>query len=106
MIEHASVAELKAAIDSGDATVIDVREFFEYQAGHVPGAIHIPMHTIPVRTGEIPAQGKVFVICESGSRSWQVAAFLQQRGIQVINVQGGTGTWRMAGLPLETAVPA
>lgn len=106
MIEHAGVSDLKAAMDRGEATVIDVREFFEYQSGHVPGAIHIPMHTIPVRTDEIPTTGKVYVICESGSRSWQVAAFLLQRGIHVINVHGGTGTWRMAGLPLETAVPA
>lgn len=106
MIEHASVADLKAAMESGTATVIDVREFFEYQSGHVPGAIHIPMHTIPVRMDEIPATGDVYVICESGSRSWQVAAFLQQRGVRVINVHGGTGTWRMAGLPLETAVTA
>ena len=104
MIEHASIAELKAAIERGPATVIDVREFFEYQSGHVPGAIHIPMHTIPVRVDEIPKTGDVYVICESGSRSWQVAAFLQQRGVRVINVQGGTGTWRMAGLPLNTAV--
>lgn len=106
MIEHVSAAELKDAIESGTGTVIDVREFYEYAAGHVPGAVHIPMHTIPVRTDEIPTSGPVYVICESGSRSWQVAAFLQQHGISVINVNGGTGVWRMAGYPIETAVSA
>ncbi len=106
MIEHATVAELKAAMDAGTATVIDVREFFEYQAGHVPGAVHIPMHTIPVRLDEIPTTGEVYLICESGNRSWQVAAFLQQRGVRTVNVQGGTGNWRMAGFPVQTAVTA
>lgn len=106
MIEHADVSDLKAAIDGGEATVIDVRESYEYQSGHVPGAVHMPMHTIALRSGEIQAGGRVYVICESGSRSWQVAAFLQQRGIHVINVNGGTGNWRMSGLPVETAVTA
>ena len=104
MIEQVSVADLKAAIEAGGRTVIDVREHFEYAAGHVPGAVHIPMHTIPVRTDEIPTTGDVYAICESGNRSWQVAAFLAQRGITVKNVHGGTGTWRMAGYPIETAV--
>ena len=101
MIEHATVPELQTALDEGTATVIDVREHFEYSAGHVPGAIHLPMHTIPVRTDEVPTTGDVYVICESGARSWQVAAFLQQRGIRVINVHGGMGGWRMAGFPIE-----
>ena len=106
MIEHAAVPDLKAALDEGRATLIDVREFFEFQAGHVPGAIHMPMHTIPVRLDEIPSGGDVYVICESGSRSWQVAAFLQQRGVRVINVHGGMGSWRMAGFPMQQAVTA
>ena len=106
MIEHATVADLKESLDGDRAVVIDVREFHEYQAGHVPGAIHIPMHTIPVRTSEIPRTGEVYVICESGARSWQVAAFLHQQGIAVVNVQGGTGTWRMAGFPLQAGAAA
>jgi rhodanese-related sulfurtransferase len=106
MIEHAAVPDLKTALDEGRATLIDVREFFEFQAGHVPGAMHMPMHTIPVRMDEIPSSGEVYVICESGSRSWQVAAFLQQRGVRAINVHGGMGSWRMAGFPTEQAVTA
>jgi rhodanese-related sulfurtransferase len=45
------------------------------------------------------------VICESGARSWQVANFLAQRGIDVTNVDGGTSAWRSAGLPLEHGSP-
>ena len=106
MIERATVAELQTAMGSGNARVIDVREFAEFQSGHVPGAVHIPMHTVPLRLADIPSDGSVYVICESGSRSWQVAAFLLQRGITAVDVQGGTGFWRMAGYPLESEVAA
>ena len=52
MIEHATINEVRTAIDTGTVTVIDVREFHEYQSGHVAGSVHIPMHTIPLRTDE------------------------------------------------------
>ena len=106
MIEHATVPDLQTALANGQATLIDVREIAEFEAGHIPGAVHIPMHTVPVRTDEIPTTGAVYVICESGARSWQVAAFLQQRGVRVINVHGGMGSWRMAGFPTQQAVSA
>ena len=99
-MQHASVQELKQALDAGSATVLDVREYFEYEQGHVPGAIHFPMHTIPARLSEVPVGEDVYVICQSGNRSWQVMAFLRQRGIDVINVEGGTGMWQMAGYPV------
>jgi rhodanese-related sulfurtransferase len=100
-----TVADLHHRVSGGGAAVVDVREPYEYAAGHVPGAINIPMATIPVRTQDLP-RGDVFVICESGARSWQVASFLAQRGIEVTNVDGGTGAWRASGLPLEQGTPA
>jgi rhodanese-related sulfurtransferase len=48
----------------------------------------------------------VFIICESGNRSWQVSAFLRQRGIEVVNVEGGTGAWRNAGFPINQGAAA
>jgi rhodanese-related sulfurtransferase len=102
-ITTTTVADLHSRLSQG--AVIDVREPYEYAAGHVPGAINIPMATIPIRIQDLP-KGDVFVICESGARSWQVAAFLAQRGITVTNVEGGTGAWRVAGLPLEAGAPS
>ena len=99
------VADLHQHITRGGAAVVDVREPYEYAAGHVPGAINIPMATVPIRTQDLP-RGDVYVICESGARSWQVASFLAQRGIEVTNVDGGTGAWRASGLPLEQGAPA
>lgn len=104
-IPTTTVTDLHGRVSHGDAAVVDVREPYEYAAGHVPGAISIPMATIPVRLQDLP-RGDVYVICESGARSWQVATFLAQRGIEVTNVDGGTGAWRASGLPLEQGAPA
>ncbi len=71
----------------------------------MPGAISMPMASVPVRLQDLP-RGDVYVICESGARSWQVATFLAQRGIEVTNVDGGTGAWRASGLPLDQGAPA
>jgi rhodanese-related sulfurtransferase len=106
MVEHASVQELKSALDAGTAHVIDVREKFEFDAGHVAGSVLIPMATIPLRVSEIPTDGDVYVICRSGARSWQVAAFLARQGVRVVNVEGGIGAWQWAGLPLQSAATA
>lgn len=104
-IPTTTVTDLHGRVSHGDAAVVDVREPYEYAAGHVPGAISIPMATIPVRLQDLP-RGDVYVICESGARSWQVATFLAQRGIEVTNVDGGTGAWRASGLPIEQGAPA
>jgi len=100
-MQTVTVAELKSALDAGRAAVVDVREPYEFDSGHVPGAINIPMATIPIRMSELPQGTDVYVICESGARSWQVCAFLDRHGVAATNVDGGTGMWRMNGLPLE-----
>jgi len=104
-IPTTTVADLHTRVSQPGVAVVDVREPHEYAAGHVPGAINIPMATIPVRLQDLP-RGDVFVICESGARSWQVASFLAQRSVTVTNVDGGTGAWRSSGLPLEHGAPA
>ncbi|MEK9736077.1 MAG: rhodanese-like domain-containing protein [Candidatus Nanopelagicales bacterium] len=104
-IPTTTVADLHNCLTNGGAAIVDVREPYEYASGHIPGAVSIPMATIPIRIQDLPSSD-VYVVCESGARSWQVAAFLAQRGISVTNVEGGTGAWRMAGLPLEQGAPA
>jgi rhodanese-related sulfurtransferase len=104
-IPTTTVADLQQRVSRGGAAVVDVREPYEFASGHVPGAINIPMATIPVRMQDLP-RGDLYVICESGARSWQVASFLAQRGVVVTNVDGGTGAWRSAGLSLEHGTAA
>lgn len=72
--------------------LIDVRERDEFAAGHVPGAVNLPMSEIGNRLDELPAEA-FDVICQAGGRSAQVAEALEARGFDVTNVAGGTGEW-------------
>ncbi|WP_182113028.1 MULTISPECIES: rhodanese-like domain-containing protein [unclassified Actinotalea] len=92
----------QALADDAEATVVDVREVHEFESGHVPGAVNVPLSEFVERAGEVTSlEGEVYVICESGGRSGQVAAWLGQQGHDVVNVAGGTGAWRAAGRPVE-----
>ena len=65
------------------ATVIDVREPYEYQSGHVQGSINMPLGSIPEKVSEINAMSKPIVLCcASGGRSGQATMFLNSNGIQ------------------------
>jgi rhodanese-related sulfurtransferase len=96
-----TVHNLKAALDEGSALIIDVREPYEYADGHVPGAELMPLMTVPQRVAELPTDQPVYVVCAVGGRSAQAAAFLATRGVDAINVDGGTGEWVAAGYPVE-----
>ncbi len=89
------------AAHSQGAPVLDVRELDEWNAGHVPGAVHIPMNDVPARITELPQDSPFFVICATGNRSGQVVEALRQQGLQAINVTGGTSGWSQRGWPLE-----
>ncbi len=102
MVRQADVRQLSMALADG-ALVIDVREHFEYAAGHVPGAVPMAMHLVPQRVGEIPVDRDVFIICATGNRSWQVCHLLNENGIAATNVSGGTMAWQSAGFAIETA---
>ena len=99
MVPEVDVPNFAAAHADG-GFVIDVRERFEYAAGHVPGARLIPMAQLPHHVAELPADEPVYVICASGNRSWTAARFLIQRGFDARSVAGGTGDWAARGLPV------
>ncbi|WP_234084009.1 rhodanese-like domain-containing protein [Azonexus sp. R2A61] len=74
--------------------LVDVREPWEVELCRIEGAEHIPMHTIPLRAGELPADRDVVVICHHGGRSMQVAFFLERQGFaSVHNLAGGVEAW-------------
>lgn len=80
--------------------LIDVRERDEYAAGHVPGAVNIPMSELGERLDELPSEA-FDVICHSGGRSGRVVEALEPRGYDATNVDGGTAGWIAAGHPVE-----
>ena len=93
------VKELAAVRGSG--ILVDVREPDEFVAGHVPGAVLIPMSQLANRLGEIDKTSPVFVICASGNRSGAMTDLLRGAGFDAVSVAGGTGAWARSGRPLE-----
>ena len=84
--------------------LLDVRGDGEVRRGVIPGMIHIPMHLIPVRYGELDKDRPVVVYCASGARSAQVAHYLLQQGFEeVYNLSGGIQAWSRS-FPVETGV--
>jgi rhodanese-related sulfurtransferase len=83
-----------------DAYLLDIREQDEWDAGHVPGAHHIPMSGLMHRLEEVPT-GPVVVMCRTGHRSGQVVNYLRTRGsADVVNLDGGIVDWVAAGRPI------
>ena len=85
------------------AFLLDVREDDEWEAGHAPEAVHVPMGDIPARMTEVPQDGDVVVICRAGARSARVVGFLQSQGWgNVFNLDGGMQAWDAVGKPVVT----
>ncbi len=84
----------------GGATIVDVREPGEYVAGHVPGAVLIPMGQLPRRMAELRRGGPVYVVCASGNRSAAMTDFLRNAGFDAYSVAGGTSGWSRSGRPV------
>ena len=102
---HISATELNRLIESGQAPlIVDVRSSREYQAGHVPGAIHLPFWLAFARTDEInaPKDELVVVYCAHGPRAGIGKAALSLEGFtQIRYLQGHMTGWNKAELPVE-----
>src|SRR5947208_11061294 len=82
--------------------LLDVRERWEFEAGHVPGARLIPLAELEDRVNEVPRDRPILAICHSGQRSLAAAGYRQQLGYpSVTNVDGGTAAWIERGFPLD-----
>ncbi|HEY9712514.1 MAG TPA: rhodanese-like domain-containing protein [Chroococcales cyanobacterium] len=98
-----STGELKQALQEGDGLlVVDLRRVGEYDTGHVPGAINIPLAELPGKIGQLPKDRTLAIICAGGYRSSIGNGVLERSGVnQAINVLGGTAAWKNAGYPVE-----
>lgn len=80
-------------------TILDVREDFEFEVGHAPGALHIPADEVPDRLDDLPEE-ELIVVCRSGGRAKKVAQWLNHNGYDVLNLVDGMLHWQAIGLPL------
>jgi rhodanese-related sulfurtransferase len=82
-----SIAEI---IRSGAGSLVDVRSQGEFQSGHLPGAIHIPLDEVQAKMKEIAALPQPIILyCHSGHRSGIAADYLQQQGVEEVFNGGG-----------------
>jgi len=94
-VESVTTEELEAALKSGSPLLIDVRELYEFSAGHVPGARNLPLGSLPASAEKLDHGADVYVICQSGNRSVRATRKLMKAGFtNVRNVRGGTSAWR------------
>ena len=83
-----------------DLVVLDVREGHEWSAGHIDGAIHVPLAELPARVGELDPTVRTVVVCHVGGRSARATAWLHTQGYDVVNLAGGMDAWEAAGRPV------
>jgi rhodanese-related sulfurtransferase len=95
-------ARAREAIEAG-AQVVDVRTADEHAAGHIEGALHVPLERLDSETGQLDRSRPVVVYCRGGNRSGMAAEALKASGWDAHNVSGGLVAWADAGLPLEPA---
>lgn len=100
-IAEITVDELADRLASG-ARLIDVREPAEYDEAHVPGAVLVPLGTVPDRVDAFRGDGPTYVICRSGARSMKACEVVAEHGIDVVNVAGGTMAWVTSGRDYAT----
>jgi rhodanese-related sulfurtransferase len=79
---------------------LDVREAYEWEAGHLEGSLHIPIGEVQRRFDELHRDRPVVVVCQVGQRSALVADFLSAQGYEAHNLEGGLQQWAAEGLPL------
>ncbi len=103
--EHVGVDEVHGALESGeDVTIVDVREPYEWERGHIPGARLIPRGILEHEAAEeLPGRDwRIVLHCNAGGRGTLAAKTLKEMGYtNVANLEGGLNAWRERGYEVE-----
>ena len=83
------------------ALLLDVREDAEFDLGHAPGALHVPLAEVPDHLDDLAKDRRIVCVCRSGGRSARAANFLLEQGFDVVNLEGGMTAWAEADGELE-----
>lgn len=100
MPKTTDVSTFAQAYEQG-VPVVDVREPDEYETGHVPGAVLIPLGELMARASEIDKHTTTYLICQVGMRSLRATEALEAAGFDVVNVDGGMSEWVAQGRQVE-----
>jgi rhodanese-related sulfurtransferase len=102
-LEPVSVNDLADRIRSGLVTVVDVRPKEEYAAGHLPGAINIPLTDMEKNLGKLPRDREIIAYCRGPFcvLSFEAVAQLRNKGLKARRLETGFPEWKIAGLPVE-----
>jgi rhodanese-related sulfurtransferase/DNA-binding transcriptional ArsR family regulator len=103
-LEPVPAKELLERARKGLVTVLDVRPPEEYAAGHLPGAINIPVHQLEKRIKELPKRREIVAYCRGPYclMSYDAVALLRKKGMKARRLEAGLPEWRLGGLPVET----
>jgi rhodanese-related sulfurtransferase len=100
--QEVTAQELDSLLRAGEALVVDVREPDEFAAGHIPGAINLPLSTFQASQLPHPAGKRLILNCLGGKRSGMALDQCAVAEAQVdTHLAGGFGAWAKAGLPVE-----
>ncbi|WP_125444982.1 rhodanese-like domain-containing protein [Streptococcus sanguinis] len=89
IMQKISAKDLYDKLQAEELQLIDVRETDEFASGHVAGAQNLPLSSLPENYGQLDKQIQYHIICQKGGRSARACEFLEAKGYQVINVEGG-----------------
>ncbi len=84
-------------MDGTDSLIVDVRGPSEFRAGHIEGALNIPLDNLRSRIGELPRDREIWTYCLVGQRSYYAARILAQRGFNVKTISGGFRSFSLSG---------
>ncbi|HUZ89505.1 MAG TPA: rhodanese-like domain-containing protein [Candidatus Acidoferrales bacterium] len=97
--------EIRPLIEGGDYQVVDVREGWERDQGHIPGSRHVVLASLLANPGGASFPDRTIFVCEVGERSAVACEMAVALGVpEVVNFRGGHRAWREAGLPMETGL--
>ena len=87
--------------EAGEIQLIDVREDYEWEAGHLAGARHIELQSVAAEATTIDQERPVVFYCAVGARSGMAANAFRRAGYEAYSMDGGITAWNDQGLPLE-----
>lgn len=95
--------ELQRRLRTSSVVLVDVRPHEEYEAGHIPGAVSVPLDELPRRLGELPARKEVVAYCRGPYcvMAFDAVRLLRKQGHRARRLVEGFPEWRASGLPVE-----